>query len=446
MTQSSDGSVRRSRVEVAGPGHVARALCAAAGPWVFLNGLTGSSNPRSEEWRGRAERHPYWGRGHFELEAEDIFATAEELLSEHRSDLDHVLRVDQSYTDWRAVDPYHVVRRAHFGGRIPPSTSVVQQGLLTPGDHTILDVIAVRSDAAGATEQLRPDGINSPPTSGYAPILRWRDLVLTSGHPAVDAHGMAPESKLKSGMIWGGTKVALETEYILRRQLLPSLEASGADLEHITKAQVFLGDMDDIPAFNRVWREFFGAHVPATTIIPTTRFGMDGIRVEINFTGVVTSSTTAATLQRIGAAGHEGHPGAIRMGDLLVTSGIAAAGPDGIADAARRDPRSPFTMSSTEAQMEHILDQLEELCAAAGTTIDNVMRIQQFHTDLNEFYLAARAWERRIGPGVPVSAIEVPAPLPVPGTSILVDAWFYVPETATQPTDGGSADEREDSR
>ena len=44
------------------------------------------------------------------------------------------------------------------------------------------------------------------------------------------------------------------------------------------------------------------------------------------------------------------------------------------------------------------------------------MRVLQFHTDIREFYPVYKVWERRLGGRpVPFSAVEVPAPLPVPG-------------------------------
>ena len=65
---------------------------------------------------------------------------------------------------------------------------------------------------------------------------------------------------------------------------------------------------------------------------------------------------------------------------------------------------------------------------AAGTSLNNVVRVLQFHTDLAEFLPVYRVWERRLGGRpVPFSAVEVPAPLPLPGASVLIEAWVYAP-------------------
>ena len=62
-------------------------------------------------------------------------------------------------------------------------------------------------------------------------------------------------------------------------------------------------------------------------------------------------------------------------------------------------------------QAEHIIDNIEKLCQAAGTSLHNIVRVLQFHTDLDEFYAVYQVWERRLGGRpLPFSAVEVPAP------------------------------------
>src|SRR5690606_39407545 len=77
----------------------------------------------------------------------------------------------------------------------------------------------------------------------------------------------------------------------------------------------------------------------------------DGIR-DFHVTGVQTCALPIC---------YEGHPAAVRMGDMLVTSGIAATYGDHAA--VPTDPVSPMTTSAAERQMERIIDSLEEMCA-----------------------------------------------------------------------------------
>ena len=64
----------------------------------------------------------------------------------------------------------------------------------------------------------------------------------------------------------------------------------------------------------------------------------------------------------------------------------------------------------------------------AGTSLHNIVRVLQFHTDLDEFYPVYQVWERRLGGRpLPFSAVEVPAPLPVPGATMMIEVWAYAP-------------------
>ena len=77
-------------------------------------------------------------------------------------------------------------------------------------------------------------------------------------------------------------------------------------------------------------------------------------------------------------------------------------------------------------QAEFIIDNAERLCEAAGTSIANVVRVQQFHTDIGEFYPVYKVWERQLG-GAPLPFTAVEVPLPMPGATILMDIWVYAP-------------------
>ena len=121
-------------------------------------------------------------------------------------------------------------------------------------------------------------------------------------------------------------------------------------------------------------------------------------------------------------------PQATKAGDLLFISGLMAFDGAGLAPSAVIDSRQPQFASSPEIQAEFIIGNIEKLCAAAGTSLANVVRVLQFHTDIREFYPVYKVWERKLGGRpVPFSAVEVPAPLPVPGATVLIEAWAYAP-------------------
>jgi enamine deaminase RidA (YjgF/YER057c/UK114 family) len=118
----------------------------------------------------------------------------------------------------------------------------------------------------------------------------------------------------------------------------------------------------------------------------------------------------------------------MRAGDLLFFSGLVAADAQGLIERARLDPRQPYYGSSIEAQMAYLLAVAGAVCRQAGTSLANVVRIQQMHTDLTEFYPACQQWHHRLpGVSLPLAAFQVPAPLLVPGCTVQLDLWVYVP-------------------
>jgi enamine deaminase RidA (YjgF/YER057c/UK114 family) len=202
-------------------------------------------------------------------------------------------------------------------------------------------------------------------------------------------------------------------------------------LKDIIHAQVYLTDREDYSAFNEVWQRHFSASQPTLDVIPCIDRGLapyDG-KIEINVIALRPGGTTKRQIIDAGVTtAFRNQPQAAKCGDLLLISGLMAVDRDGLIAGAAADPRQPHFSSSAEAQAEHIIGSIERLCEAAGTSIHNVVRVLQFHTDIAEFYPVAKVWERRLGGRpLPFSAVEVPAPLPVPGASLLIEAWVYAP-------------------
>ena len=118
------------------------------------------------------------------------------------------------------------------------------------------------------------------------------------------------------------------------------------------------------------------------------------------------------------------------MGHEWVADGRADLGAideNGLVESARIDPEQPYHGSTVQAQMDAMLDNATKICAAAGTSLENVVRIQQYHTDPADFYVAYQAWQRHLpGRPLPISAVTVPF-LPVPGCVVQIDLWVYAP-------------------
>lgn len=74
--------------------------------------------------------------------------------------------------------------------------------------------------------------------------------------------------------------VAAQTERVLQN-LTAILRAAGSDLSRVVKTTVYLVDMDDFPAMNRIYAEAFGTHRPARSTVAVAALPK-AVRVEID--------------------------------------------------------------------------------------------------------------------------------------------------------------------
>ena len=407
------------------PGEIRYAPGVRAGNWIFATGHKGTA----DFIHGMApevidEAAPHYGLPRHKKEAKRIFANFAKVLEAGGSDAAHVVRLDQYYSAGHVVDAYHEVRREFFDGRVPPSTSNLHQKFLLTGQAMEVEMIAAVPGEGFEVMQHRPQNLPVHASSGYSPVLTCGDLVFVAGQTAealkTEEGPLDPTARMPAGHLWKGTPIKLETEFVLRRKLKPALESVGNTLAEVVKAQVYLRDIDDIPAFNEVWAGHFGNAPPATSIITTATPGFicEASRIEINTISVRRGGAIRKEIVDAEAPmPFAGQVQAVRAGELLFLSNLMAVGAGGALAAG----------AGARQQMDQMLGAAERLCRKAGTTLANLVRAQQFHTDLTQFNDAWAAWENRLpGHYLPFSAIEVPA-LAVPGAVVMLDLWVYIP-------------------
>jgi enamine deaminase RidA (YjgF/YER057c/UK114 family) len=420
-----------------GKGGICHAQGIAAGPWVFATGHMALADPGGLDPAVESAGLPHGGLPKNQKEADLIYSRIEAVLRAAGTGLENVVRVDQYYPTYTAVDHYHVVRRRRLP-TVPPSTSILIEALPVPGAEINVQAIAVRPGAGHDPMPLSDTAINAHPTSGYCPALQAGDFVFVAGmtagakpgEPARD--GLAEAAQMPAGQLWRSTPIKLQAQYIIEQKILPALALAGSSAKNVCKAQVYLVHAEDYAPFLQVWQRYFGEDPPALTIIPCANPGIGQLhsRLEIN---VVALKDDGLTRKQVIAGdlftGYAGVPGAVCAGDLLLLSGLMAVDEHGLVAAAQPDPGQPYLMSSIKAQMRAMLARAQEICARAGSSLANVVRIQHFHTDLAEFLPALEVWQEVL-PGVPLPfmAVGVPRHMPAPGVSALIDLWVYAPE------------------
>jgi enamine deaminase RidA (YjgF/YER057c/UK114 family) len=116
----------------------------------------------------------------------------------------------------------------------------------------------------------------------------------------------------------------------------------------------------------------------------------------------------------------------VRAGELVFPSGVMAVAADGLV------PRHGYAHDfdalglSGQVQGDLLLTYAESVCKAVGVPVGNVVRAQYFATDIRDFAGVAAAWSDRYGKQPhPFACVQVPAPLPPAGASIIGDFWIY---------------------
>jgi 2-iminobutanoate/2-iminopropanoate deaminase len=122
-------------------------------------------------------------------------------------------------------------------------------------------------------EIIRPAGSAANPV--LSPAVRFGNLVFTSGMVGRDP---------ATGAMAGGD-IASQARQTMRN-LQAALETAGTSFDHALKVTAFVADLDDRPAFNEVYQEFFTADPPARTCIQGGRLG-EGVLVEVEVVAAI---------------------------------------------------------------------------------------------------------------------------------------------------------------
>jgi 2-iminobutanoate/2-iminopropanoate deaminase len=112
---------------------------------------------------------------------------------------------------------------------------------------------------------------NAPSAIGpYSQAIKTGNMIFCSGQIPLDP---------KTGE-FVSDQIAEQTEQVLKN-LSAVLEAAGSNLNNVVKTTVFLSDMNDFAAMNKVYAEFFNENKPARATVQAARLPRDA-RVEID--------------------------------------------------------------------------------------------------------------------------------------------------------------------
>jgi reactive intermediate/imine deaminase len=334
---------------------------------------------------------PFYGSD-IKLQTEYILKNMQRTFEAAGSSLDHVFKSQIFLTSLDDFAGFDEVWKKYF--KTPPARSTVQTTDLLIKDALIeIDLIGYVPRAGLKAEVIKSG--NPAPLAHYTEAYRVGDMIYASGQLATDfKEAIAPAARPAASQPGHPADIRLQTDYILQN-LQRTFEAGGSSLDHVVKAQIFLTDMADFAGFEEVWRRYFKTP-PARSVLGTGGLLIRGAPIEIDLIGYVPRAGLDARIVKSSVpTGQEHKSEAIAVGDLVFASGqFAVDSSGGLAAEAKRNPDFPYYGTDIKLQTDYILKNLAKTFAAAGSSMDEVVKAQVFMTDLRNFNGFDEIWKQ----------------------------------------------------
>jgi len=322
------------------------------------------------------------------------------------------------------LKPYLNIRDTIVNSPAPPSSYLGVRELLCLGTALEVDMICLDDEHQPQIIEA-PKGISTA-SGGHSCGMRRGDWVFLAAENAADLI-TATEGSTQ----WHIDSIEAQAEHILEK-LSAIAKASGSSLAKAVKADVYIGHPSDFAGMDKVWKRYFPDNPPARVVIPYMGMGHKGNRIEIALTLLTNDATIKAqTIKTPDAPKPLGHePQAVKAGDLLFFSTQMAFDSTGnLADGMVRHPSFPWYGSPGQAQMRYMMKNIDAICKAANTNVENICRRVCFHSDFQWFAESIEEWASYFPGDKPASTtIRLGGPFVVPGANTLLDLIAYAPD------------------
>jgi enamine deaminase RidA (YjgF/YER057c/UK114 family) len=389
-----------------------------AGDWIFVSGQLAT------DWQTGLTAADSLRRPPVKAQIESIYDNLQKILAAAGAGLDSLARVELFFLDRDDVQRTIEERDLREGDvHHPTSAAVLVDALVVPGALLQIEPMAFRPQPGKTLEAIDMPGAAVHARASFSKGIVYGQWVVTAGNVARDPSGasvIAPEAFVDPNY-WLGSPITQQTVYIVRRRLAEVLDAAGCGLEDVVRAQVYLTNpARDYAAFCEIWFELFPNGAPSTVVIPVSGLGLGGAVVEISFVAVQKGMVDIVAI----AAERDPAPRAVRSGDIVWCSTIAALDEAGLAADAADLRGLPFLESPGMRQMREILERLGRTLDAAGSTIADLAKLTVFSSDLSELPGFVTLWREAFASSPPaIGVVQVPGPiLGVPGCTVAVDA------------------------
>lgn len=401
-----------------------------AGPFIYVAGQVASDFTTGLASEVRIQPgFPYYGVP-MKLQTDYILRHIAKVLEAAGSSLYHTPALWAFLTDIVQAPHQWEVRKDRL--KRPPANSTLGIRRLAVTDALIeIDCISVAKDGPYRCEVIETHRAPAPPRERYPQAVKAGPFVFVSGQAATDfVHGVAPPARMDPRFPFFGREIKRQTAYILDN-IRAVLEAAGSSLDQVVKALIFLERSADFPGLEEVWRAYFPKDPPARSIVPARPL-IPGCRVEVQAIAVVPDGRVKKEVVVTDRAPRPTihQPQAINTGDLVFLSGLMATDfRSPLAPEARVNPAFPNHGVGIKRQMEYILDTADTILRACGSSLDHVVRRQNYLLDFAAEMPAFREVTRaRFGYVPPASTtIEVVGEFIIPACTVMLDLMAVIP-------------------
>jgi enamine deaminase RidA (YjgF/YER057c/UK114 family) len=295
--------------------------------------------------------------------------TLKEILNEHGSGLDRVLKTEVHLADSADFHEFKLVWREYFP-KDPPARTTIEVGETFPfrGARLNLDVIALVRGSKLERQVLRDPNGPDPLEAEWAPwAVRAGNLVFCSGLAATDfATGVVVGKK--PGFPNYGNDAVAQAEHCFD-SLNRVLAQAGTSLEHALEAYLYEPDPKTFYDIDSTWARYMPIP-PGRSSMGIKGLPVPGACFVASLTVLVPDADHVRTDTR---AGIDYHPVArrkvnftplLKAGPWLYIAGNTAGNMDSVY---RAPPGMPHHFSDIEMQTRHVLDKLTRQIEANGS-------------------------------------------------------------------------------
>ena len=389
----------------------------------------------------------------FVAQASRIYDDLETLLAEQGASKSDLLFYSIYKREMRNFPVLVRTRAALFdGGVAPPSTASQVPDLLYPEAVVYFDPVAVVPDAArGVVKRvLTSRHVVQGPLSNYELAAQAGGYTFYAGvvgahpetgvivygaHELKDADWPRPAGALAERLL--REPVSAQT-YTILKLMRSMLEEHGTGLANITRVNIYLRDMSDLPEVERIAAHFFVARKPAGTVIGVQSLARRDFHAEIEGITYHGGALRPAPANP-GVASWGRYVNAVRGGDLVFVSGLlgydaassrmvyrpsdlASAAAQGVAQAIRGMQVRAHEQHAAAAQTQSILGQLQSVLLSLDSDLRSLLKVTVYLRDMADFPFVRQVMLASLGEDPPAITAVAVHDLPLKDARLQVEA------------------------